>query len=268
MQTLRVVTLNIWNRGGPWEERLAVIRAEMKELAPDIVGLQEVLHPTAGDGPDQARLIAEGLDYHVAYGAAWETGGIEFGNAVLSKFPVTRTEVFPLPKLDTEDSRCLLFTEIEAPFGTVPFFVTHLNWKFHEGYVREAQVKVVAEHVHKLAPIQGFPPILVGDFNAEPDADEIRYLRGLCSLGGKSVYFADTFGLAGDGSRGATFCRANPFATELKEPDRRIDYVFVRGPDGRGRGEPLEARVCFERPVGGVYASDHFGVIATIRAAS
>jgi endonuclease/exonuclease/phosphatase family metal-dependent hydrolase len=268
MQTLRVLTLNIWNRGGPWEERLKVIRAGVKELAPDLIGLQEVLRPTTGDAPDQARLIAEGLDYSVAYGAAWDAGGIEFGNAVLSKFPVTRSDVFPLPKLDTEDSRCLLFAELEAPFGAIPFFVTHLNWKFHEGYVREAQVKAVAEHVRKLAPIHGFPPILVGDLNAEPDADEIRFLRGLCSLGTKSVYFADAFGIAGDGSLGATFCRSNPFATELREPDRRIDYVFVRGPDGRGRGEPLGASVCFDQPEGGIYASDHFGVFATIRVTS
>src|SRR5689334_20814635 len=126
MQSLRVVTLNIWNRGGPWEERLKVIRAGVKELAPDLIGLQEVLRPTTGDAPDQARLIAEGLDYSIAYGAAWDAGGIEFGNAVLSKFPVTRTETFALPKLDTEDSRCLLFAELEAPFGAIPFFVTHL----------------------------------------------------------------------------------------------------------------------------------------------
>jgi len=34
----------------------------------------------------------------------------------------------------------------------------------------------------------------------------------------------------------------------------------------RGRGEPLEARVCFDTPVNGAFASDHFGVIATISA--
>src|SRR5262249_12332200 len=141
MQTLRVATLNIWNRGGPWEERLVAIRAGVQELAPDLMGLQEVLHPTAGEGPDQAKLIAEGLGYSVAYGAAWAAGGIEFGNAALSRWPIARTEVFRLPSVETEESRCLLFAEIEAPYGRVPFFITHLNWKFHEGYVREAQVK-------------------------------------------------------------------------------------------------------------------------------
>src|SRR5262249_35677525 len=184
MRTLRIVTLNIWNRGGPWEGRLAVIRAGLADFDPDIVGLQEVLRPTTAEGPDQARQIADGLGYHVAYGAAWDGGGFEFGNAVLSKFPIGRSEVFTLPKLDVPESRCLVFAELESPFGKVPFFSTHLSWRFNEGHVREAQVKVIAEHVKQLCLIEGFPPILVGDFNATPEADEIRYLKGLCSLGG------------------------------------------------------------------------------------
>ena len=264
MRALRIVTLNIWNRGGPWEARLQAIRAGLVDLEPDIVGLQEVLRGAPPEGPDQAAQIAEGLGYHIAYGAAFETGGIGFGNAVLSRFPISRSEVVPLPTLDAPESRCLVFAGLDAPFGKVPFFVTHLSWRFNEGHVREAQVLSIAETIKRLCPIEGFPPILVGDFNAPPDADEIRYLKGLCSLGTRRVYFSDTFGIVGRGD-GVTFTNRNPFASELREPERRIDYIFVRGPDARGRGEPLEARVCFERPHNGVYASDHFGVSATIR---
>jgi endonuclease/exonuclease/phosphatase family metal-dependent hydrolase len=265
MRALRIVTLNIWNCGGPWDQRLAAIRAGLADLEPDLVGLQEVLRPTTAEGPDQARQIADGLGYHIAYGAAFDSGGVAFGNAALSKFPIARSEVFALPRLDAPESRCLVFAELDAPFGKVPFFVTHLSWRFSEGHVREAQVKAIAERVKSLCPIEAFPPVLVGDFNATPDSDEIRYLKGLCSLGGRSVYFADTFGIAGRGD-GTTFTSRNPFASDLREPDRRIDYIFVRGPDQRGRGEPLDAHVCFDRPHGGVYASDHYGVRATIRA--
>ena len=60
MKTLRVATLNIWNRFGPWEQRLAAIRAGVRSLAPDLLGLQEVLRlePGDGDGLDQAAAIA------------------------------------------------------------------------------------------------------------------------------------------------------------------------------------------------------------------
>ncbi len=264
MQTVRIATLNIWNRSGPWEERLAAIRELTQQLSPDVLGLQEVLHPLADEGPDQAALIADGLGYSIAFAPAWDAGGIEFGNAALSRFPILHHETIPLPDGGTSERRCMLHAQLDTPWGVLPFFVTHLNWRFHEGYVREAQVKRIAEAVRERAPIAGLPPVLVGDFNVSPDSDEVRYLRGLCSLGTKGAYFADAFAVAGDGSAGATYCRRNPFAAELCEPDRRIDYVFVRGPDVRRRGEPIEARLCFDRPVGNVYPSDHFGVTALI----
>jgi endonuclease/exonuclease/phosphatase family metal-dependent hydrolase len=105
----------------------------------------------------------------------------------------------------------------------------------------------------------------MGDFNAEPDSDEMRYLRGLTGLGGPCVYFADAFHVAGEGP-GATFARRNPFAAPQREPDRRIDYVYVRGPDDAQRGEPTSARVCFDAAHEGTFPSDHFGVVATITA--
>ena len=262
----RVLTRNIWNRFGPWPERLAAIRAGIAELAPDIIGLQEVLRVDAktGDGLDQASLIADGFGYHIAYGRT--TAELAYGNAILSRWPIARTHVFPLPGIGTDEHRNLLFAEIDAPFAKVPFFTTHLNWKLHHGYVREVQVREVADRVRALAPSTGFPAIVVGDFNADTDSDEIRFMRGLTSLGGKSVYFADAFADAGDGSRGVTFSRSNPYAAQVHEPDRRLDYVFVRGPDDRWRGEVRDARVCFDQPAAnGVWPTDHFGVTATIQ---
>lgn len=262
---VKVATLNIWNRFGPWEERLVAIRARLTELAPDVIGLQEVLKSTQGDRLDQAALVSQGLGYHAAWGIASESHGFPVGNAVLSKWPIARTEVFPLPSGGSDEDRSLVFAEIDAPFGKFPFFVTHLNWKLHHGHVRQAQVRFVTDTIARLCPIGAtFPPVVVGDFNAEPESDEIRFLRGLTGLGGKCVYFADCFGVAGDGTRGITFARKNPFAAQVHEPDRRIDYVFVRGPDDRYRGEPLEARVCFDEPAFGAYPSDHFGVVATL----
>ncbi|HEY8088469.1 MAG TPA: endonuclease/exonuclease/phosphatase family protein, partial [Polyangiaceae bacterium] len=175
MKTLTVATLNIWNRFGPWEQRLGAIRAGLKALAPDVLGMQEVLRldPGEGDGLDQAALFAADAGYHVAYGRAREQRW--YGNAVLSRWPIARSEVVELPRVGTDERRCLLFAEIDSPHGRIPFFVTHLNWKFDDGHVREAQVREIVKQVDALAPPGAFPAILVGDFNAEPEADEIRY---------------------------------------------------------------------------------------------
>jgi endonuclease/exonuclease/phosphatase family metal-dependent hydrolase len=266
-RTLRVATLNIWNRFGPWEQRRVAIRAGVASLAPDLLGLQEVVRidPADGDGLDQASAIAEGFGYHVAYARAHDQPW--YGNAALSRWPIARSETIELPRGGTDEKRTLLFAEVEAPFGAVPFFVTHLNWKFHDGHVREAQVRDIARRIALLARDDAFPAVLVGDFNAEADSDEIRFLRGLTSLGeDRRVYYQDAFALAGGGTPGHTFSRRNAFAAPLHEPDRRIDYVFVRGRDEHARGEPLEARVCFDSPVDGTFPSDHFGVFASLRA--
>lgn len=261
-----MATLNIWNRSGPWTERLAAIREGLTALAPDVVGLQEVVRGTEGDMLDQAAELAAGFGYNVAFGRTPIDRGHPFGNAILSRWPIAKTDVFALPRGGTDEFRNLLWAEIDAPFGPLPFFTTHLNWKLHEGHVRVLQIHEIAARVRRLAPTNGFPPIVVGDFNAEPDSDEMRFMRGLTGLGGECVYFADAFLLAGDGGSGPTFCRRNPYAAVVREPDRRIDYVYVRGPDDRGRGEPLDARVCFDAPAGpaGVFPTDHFGVVATI----
>jgi endonuclease/exonuclease/phosphatase family metal-dependent hydrolase len=239
------------------------IREGLRTLAPDVIGLQEVLR---FPGFDQAKLVSEGFGYEIVWGRAAENHGFPLGNAILSRWPIVRSEVIPLPNGGSDEDRSLLFAELDAPFGKVPFFCTHLNWKFHHGHIRCLQVKAVADAVMRLAPMGAFPPVVVGDFNAEPDSDEMRFMRGLTGLGGPCVYLADAFHVAGDGSPGVTFSKRNPFAEVVREPERRIDYVFVRGPDDIRRGEPRDARVCFDQPFAGTFPSDHFGVIATITA--
>jgi endonuclease/exonuclease/phosphatase family metal-dependent hydrolase len=265
---LRVVTLNIWNNQGPWHERLRLIRRELAALDPHLVGLQEVLHLDASTTPDQAQVIAEGLGYYTAFASAWHIGGgLQFGNALLSKHPIVAAQSFLLPVDEGDETRGLLYCSVDAPCGRIPVFVTHLSWKLHQSDIRQQQVAFLVQKVRELAPVDGFPPIIMGDFNAEPESDEIRYLRGYNSRLGGSVYFADCFGAAGDGSPGYTFVRHNPFALRAHEPNRRLDYIFSRGPDRALRGEPLSARLCFAVAENGIFPSDHFGVLAEIQAA-
>ena len=260
---LKLVTLNIWNRQGPWERRLPLIRAGLRALDPDLIALQEVLRfPGVGD---QATEI--GLDHHLAYGPAVAIGGspLTVGNALLSRWPIVETRTVPLPVAKEGDGRSLLCCTVETPRGLLGVYVTHLTWQLHLGHEREQQVRLIDDTVQETRPKSGPPVILMGDLNAEPDADEIRFLRGLSSLGGRSTYWADCFGQCGEGP-GYTFARSNPYARTAREPSRRIDYILVRGPDHEGKGEPVAARVVLDEPTDGDWPSDHYGVYAEVTA--
>jgi endonuclease/exonuclease/phosphatase family metal-dependent hydrolase len=117
LETLRVATLNIWNKSGPWAERLPLIRQQLSALSPDIVGLQEVLRlipdeqhpPVPVPDNDQASEIARGLGYELAYGVAADySGGLKFGNALLTRFKILDRRTFRLPGSDSTETRSML----------------------------------------------------------------------------------------------------------------------------------------------------------------
>jgi endonuclease/exonuclease/phosphatase family metal-dependent hydrolase len=268
----------VWNRSGPWPERLRLIRRELEELAPDVVGLQEVMRlvqPGTSEAlspeHDQAAEIAAGLGYEIAYVGAADYGkGLVMGNAILSRFPMLERRSSALPDEGTGERRAIVHALLDTPWGRLPVFVTHFNWRFEHGFVRIKQAIFSAAWIEECAPIRArlLPPILLGDFNAEPDSDEMRFLRGLSVQGGKSVHFADAWLYGGDGSAGTTFDPRNDYARKNREPPRRIDYIFARGPDAELRGEPMLAKLVFNTaesgPGGLLWPSDHFGLYAEI----
>jgi endonuclease/exonuclease/phosphatase family metal-dependent hydrolase len=262
-RVISVVTFNFWNLSEPWPARLDVARRDLAAIAPDVVALQEIVRAEAYE-LDQARALASGLGMPYVAHAQVPGGPYPFGNAIVSRFPLDDITVLPLPREGTDENRSLLLARVRLPWGTFPMATTHLNWKLDEGHVRVAQVRFVVEQLTRFTCNDDLPAVLAGDFNAEPDSDEIRYLRGQTGAQGPCVYFNDCFATAGDGSPGHTFCARNPYAAVSREPDRRLDYIFVRGPDHRLRGVPLEARVCLDEPRQGVWASDHFAVFARI----
>ena len=262
---LRVLTINIWNRMGPWEQRLPLLRKGIEALAPDLVAVQEVIRN--GDRT-QADDLAEGLGYTTGFGSSFdvgEGGAVQFGNAVLSRFPLSKLQSHLLPRHHHEEQRSVLSVRVEAPFGSLPFYMTHLAWRFNEGPSREKQLLAIAKLIQEQDPVDSGPaPILAGDLNAQPEATEIRFLKGLHSLEGMGFFMTDCFERVGEGP-GATFdAKRNPFAAITYEPPRRIDYVFVRGPDRDGKGMPIACRVVLDTVENGVAPSDHFGVLAEL----
>lgn len=263
--TLRVLSWNLWWRHGPWEARLPAILESVATIAPDIACFQEVwIEP---DVDSSARRIADrlgGFDHCGAHRLVVE--GVGFGNAIVSRWPITERAVLELPAPDgSEELRTCIRADVETPGGVVQVFCTHLNWRFDESHVRQEQVRSICEFVAS-APPRTFPPVLCGDLNAVPDSDEIRMLTGRAKTPVERLVFHDAWEVGGDGGPGTTWSNENPYAALDLEPERRIDYVLVGWPKTGGRGHVESCEVVGQAPVAGVVPSDHYGVLATLRA--
>jgi endonuclease/exonuclease/phosphatase family metal-dependent hydrolase len=266
MERIRVLTLNIWNDEGPWAQRAQLIREGIDKLDPDLIGFQEVVR---GEGVDLLVDILHGSSYRTAFGKALTTGGHEegeYGNAIASRWEIETTELHELPTLGKVESRVLLAARILSPIGKLWFSTTHLTWELENGHIREQQVQTIAESMADKGAEGAFPLVIVGDFNAVPESTEIRFLKGLHALNGRSVYFRDAWEAAGDDGQGLTWSRRNPYLPHWLAPDRRIDYIFLGPPTKEGVGEILSCRVTLNVPHDGVWPSDHFGLYAEISA--
>jgi endonuclease/exonuclease/phosphatase family metal-dependent hydrolase len=259
---LRVLTWNIWWRFGPWQQRRPAIAATLKMLDADIIALQEVW---SDEATNLAAELAAELAYHHVFEWSMDIKSVGLGNALLSRWPIRRHDAIALHgKKETGEGRVALFAEIDGPRGLIPIFSTHLNWKFEHSHIRQRQVTDLAHFVDSMRP-WSFPPIVCGDFNADPSSEEIRMLKGLTTCPVEGLFFHDAWSFAGEAGAGMTWDNANPYVAVELEPDRRIDYILVGWPAARGAGHILKCKVTGNEPVDDVWPSDHHAVLTELR---
>lgn len=269
---LRVVNLNVWNDAGD-PRRVGIINRELRRLQPDLVALQEVVHTTERN---QLEELLDGLDLYSTHQndvTATPPFGEKYGgNAVATRWPHRVVEVLDLRLSDAADIPWFtLAVSVPVPGeGDVLFIVTTWSWRLEAESARERQAVAItdldARHRSEL------PTIIAGDLNAIPQAASMRYLTGLQSLCGRSVYYHDAWAIAGKGP-GDTWTADNPNAQSVidqivRQPDhrRRIDHVLI----GSWQSHPnahchiAAATVAFNEPVDGIWASDHFGVVVDL----
>lgn len=268
--TVRLATWNIWARYAAWDIRGPIIESQLRAVAPDVCLLVEVW-----DEPgvrSQAEDLAHALgnfDHVYASNLAFPDG-VHAGNAILSRWPIIRSEVRPLPREapngsreDEGEERLCVFAEIDGPRGPIQVFCAHLSWRADHGAIRQQQTRAIAEFARDTRP-RAFPAILGGDLNAEPNTDEIRLLTGHAAVPVPGIWFRDAW-LHGGRGPGFTWSNTNPWAATSLDVDRRIDYLLVGHPKLGGVGDVVNAELLGDTPVAGIYGSDHFGLIADLR---
>jgi endonuclease/exonuclease/phosphatase family metal-dependent hydrolase len=256
---VRVLTLNLWGRRGDWEQRRAAIKAGLDALEPDLVAFQEAI---VDRGYDQARDLL-GPTFHLAHQTEREPDGQ--GISVGSRWPTSRVHEVDLNVTErTAGFACgALVVEVETPQGPT-IFANHLpSWQLAYERERELQACELARFLARFAADRHV--VVAGDFDADPASASVRFWTGRASLGGTSVCYRDAWESRHGGEAGPTFTGENPLVADWDWPFGRIDYVLVRC--GEHGGPTLRIAACeriFDAPVGGVWASDHFGVVADL----
>lgn len=253
---IRVLTLNLSQRYGAWDERRAVLIDGFRALAPDIVAFQESIKT---DEYDQATDLL-GPGFNVVHQKARDPNGM--GISIASRWPlgdVNEVDLNVTPR--TVGFPCgTLVAEIVAPDPVGPLlFVNHFpNWQLNYERERELQAVAAARLVEEEVGTGNRQVVMAGDLDADPSSASIRFWSGRQSLEGFSVCYRDAWESTHPVDPGHTFTPLNPLVSDgvvkgMKPfrdwPFRRIDYVFVRF--GAHGGLALDVSSCariFDEP--------------------
>lgn len=157
--TLKVATYNI--RGCRDDQGLADVKAiaeEIKQLGADIIALQEVDNGLPRSHfADQAKEIAEHLQMNYVYSPALNFLVGTYGNALISRYPITSVNAVDLPFL--LEPRGLIEATIDINGYALQVFTTHLGLKKSE---RIEQFDFLYDYLRQNAASTA---VLLGDFN-------------------------------------------------------------------------------------------------------
>ena len=278
MGTMRIMTWNVQGRAGDWTARHGALRSWIEQTDPDVLTLQESwVEP---GGATQAARLGEELGLHAVTAA--DLAGFDrypqapywVVNAVLSRWPLSIERLHPLPDEHGEPTwRHVLVTTVHRPEQQGGPFVaagTHLEHGLEHSARRGAQLAALVDHLtaalgDETRRRDALPAILAGDLNCTPESDEYRRVTGLAPGSVPGFVLVDAWTAAGNTDPGHTWSAANPLVPRLAiHPHRRLDYVMVSTPRRRGAGHVHRCSLAGTAAAGGVWASDHFAVVADI----
>jgi endonuclease/exonuclease/phosphatase family metal-dependent hydrolase len=167
---LRLATWNIHSGiGGDGYHDMERIVSVLTEIDADVVGLQEVgWHRRTHHRIDHFAYLREHTNYTVIEGLVRDPLRAQFGNALLTRLPLERSQWVDL-KIRGHVPRAALFAEVRAESLRLQMTVLHLGLTVWE---RERQVRRLLEALGRPAPErkesaeEAAPPsVLLGDFN-------------------------------------------------------------------------------------------------------
>lgn len=231
---LRVMTYNI-HVGVGMDKRLDLqrIAGVIIQEHPDLVGLQEVDRGVKRtEGVDEIAELARMTRMEYAFAHNLDYQGGQYGVAILSRFPILKTDHRMYLNKREAERRGMIRIEVNAGGHSLSFATTHLDYQYEDGRVFEAgQLLDFLKSRHE-------PLVLVGDLNVEPTGDSYKLVSG---------YFHDAWLENKGKERGLSY--------PADQPAKRIDYIFCRADSG------VHAKKAWTI---NTLASDHLPVVAEL----
>ena len=244
-QSLRVMTYNIYGARATSPANAAdldAIAEVIRRQNPDFVTLNEVDVFTNRTGKDvhQARDLAEKLGMEWHFSKAIDRDGGEYGDAVLSKYPILEKRSYRLPCAAEQpgEDRSLCVIRVQIDGKDLYVASTHLDH-----LSGDASRLVQATEIRRIrdTELEG-DLILCGDLNAIPSSNVIATMTSFLTNTGP----IDQYTFPSD------------------DPSRKIDYIMYAPIEHFGI-QNCQVVSRGDQQVGGVDASDHRPVIADIR---
>jgi len=244
-QSLRVMTYNIYGARATSPANAAdldAIAEVIRRQNPDFVTLNEVDVFTNRTGKDvhQARDLAEKLGMEWHFSKAIDRDGGEYGDAVLSKYPILEKRSYRLPCAAEQpgEDRSLCVIRVQIDGKDLYVASTHLDH-----LSGDASRLVQATEIRRIrdTELEG-DLILCGDLNAIPSSNVIATMTSFLTNTGP----IDQYTFPSD------------------DPSRKIDYIMYAPIEHFGV-QNCQVVSRGDQQVGGVDASDHRPVIADIR---
>jgi endonuclease/exonuclease/phosphatase family metal-dependent hydrolase len=263
--TLRVLTYNVYSPHNPdWERRHPLIRDTLRALEADVVALQEV--------PVRRSDLLEDLlgpGYHFGHFSESSDDGI--GGTLATRWPQRFVAELDLRISDRVRGTlpwCATYVvEVDTPLGTVVVAHHKPTWPFPFELEREQQALLAARTIEEHVGDRDVHAVVLGDFDATPDSASMQFWRGRRSLDGTSVCYQSAWEVIHPDDPGRTFDLENPLVRDgevATAVSRTIDHVLVRAGLHGPTLDVADCRRVLDHPLDGVWASDHYGVLADL----
>jgi endonuclease/exonuclease/phosphatase family metal-dependent hydrolase len=262
---LRVLTMNVYGPANPdWERRRRLLAETIGTLDPDVIALQEV--------PVTSTEVLEqllGSHHYLTHFSHASDDGV--AGTLATRWPHRHIAEIDLRinerSRDTLSWCATVLIEVETSVGPVVVAHHKPSWPFPFEHERERQAVLAARALEDHIGDRDVHGVVLGDFDATPDSASMLFWRGRRAVDGLSVCYQDAWEYVHPSDAGYTFDIRNPLVQEgevATAVSRKIDHILVRsglhGPTLR----VTDCRRVLDDPVDGVWASDHYGVLADL----